>query len=830
MISGEEFLKKIGEAFPSVVNHYRYPFVVLEIEDPAFASKDDEGREAELAHKSGIEPAELRGTLDRLFIRTQLRAPNERVQPIENTGQFWLRYLTSSQPSAGDAADPRTIHFWGYKGGQARSTVLAFLASVLASGGWRVLVVDADAEAPSLDILFRAVVTNPEASLVGLRGGLDLRPLRVASGSQGHADLIAFRPSDSRYDLDAAALAMEQSLAPGLLASLAARVSQFAAGSYDVLLIDHRTGISPTVLPWVTTLPGPVVVCAKLDEQWRPAQGHVRAIWGIAGEDPGVVLSFKTDSDPLSRYRSRVKVQAEALLDDLATATSRAAGDSTEELTGDQISDHWVVWPFDSAFVDGPIPHVRAVGGQALEAVSELRRLLSLGAAGPEGHVAELHRSGARDEGDLIQTSALRALSSSNNVLFVLGRKGTGKTRLVRALDELGVGQPLLVADDFKKAKGIRANWPELKSITSELRDEPMRFWWVLVTAALGMSTTDRSELQARAQRLSSVPLTTLVQRARSYAKPLTAPRVYLIDGLETAFGQGQILNYISALVQFVSSIDGDELFRAVVRPQVFLRTDLAVKGYENFEQLSQGRTLELEWDAQGILNFVLSRVAALPWFREKFGPAVTRIEAHSSRIRSGAVEIEEAEELLLSIFPARLRRLNLKMTTFMRTYFSDDPSGLRSFYPRIYDEFLTFIASPRRALKGQEDVEGKGPRRRVSQQLIYAAHEHATNQFLQQVRSELRYIIALQDDELDQLLGSLRGTTTPFRLEERIRLLATKTKIPGQKVRAAFDQMLNLGMFEVRDGYPGQWRVGRLFKSSLGMLYARGDKSPDRA
>src|SRR5262249_43092126 len=155
-----------------------------------------------------------------------------------------------------------------------------------------------------------------------------------------------------------------------------------------------------------------------------------------------------------------------------------------------------------------------------------------------------------------------------------------------------------------------------------------------------------------------------------------------------------------------------------------------------------------------------------------------------------------DAEELLLRIFPERLRRLNLKMTTFMRTYFSDDPSGIKSFYPRIYDEFLTFI-NDRGSRSKSQPIEGVGEYKRVSQQLIYTAHEHATTQFLQQVRSELRYLVALEDAELDRLLGAFRGTTTPFRLDPRIREIAQRTRIGVKEVRAAMDQMLNIGIFE---------------------------------
>lgn len=832
MITGTELLRAIEEAFTAnVVRHFRYPFIILEVQSPAFESKDDQEREQVVAAQCGIPESELQSALDRLFIRLHLRTPTERPFSRSDEGQFWLRMLADPNSAAQEANGKHaisTIHFYGYKGGQARSSMLGFLASVLSANGWRVLVVDADAEAPSTDIIFKASIVGPESTLVGLRAGMELTPQRVASGSEyGYVDLLAFRPGDTRYDLDAAALALEQTLAPTALIKAAKQLESFAQQNYDVVLIDHRTGLSPTVLPWVSVLPGPIVVFARLDDQWRPARPHLRALWRMAGEDPGVIVSFKSDSDPLPRYRSRVQPQVEILLDDLAEATGATSNlPEDERPTGDQISDHWIVWPYDTAFLEGSIPSIKAVGGQTMEAISELRRLLGLGAPQLRTPPA-LHRSGAQDEGDLIQTTALQALSGPNSYLFVLGRKGTGKTRLVRALAEGGVGEPLLVADDFSLPKGIKANWPELRGIASDFKTEPSRFWWTLFTAALELRATERASLQERVLELKELSLSALIQRAR--AVPVgEKPTVFLLDGLETAFGQAQILDFISALVQFISTIDGDDAFRARARLQVFLRTDLAVKGYENFEQLSQGRTLTLQWDAQAIMNFVLSRVVALNWFRENFPMAVAQITEVYPEIKAGSIEVPQAESLLLLIFPEKLRRLNLKMTTFMRTYFSDDPSGMTSFYPRIYDEFLTFIA--RRDSKTLfQDLEGAGTDRRVSQQLIYSAHEHATAQFLQQVRSELRYLVSLDDADLDRLLNALSGTTTPFRLERRIKEIAQQTRIKDKDVRTALDQMLNIGIFETRDGYPGQWRVGRLFKSSLGMLYARGTKSPEK-
>jgi hypothetical protein len=149
-----------------------------------------------------------------------------------------------------------------------------------------------------------------------------------------------------------------------------------------------------------------------------------------------------------------------------------------------------------------------------------------------------------------------------------------------------------------------------------------------------------------------------------------------------------------------------------------------------------------------------------------------------------------------------------------------------RSMEEALYDGFLSAIAEGESKHSG-DVLEGTGKRRRVAQSLIYFAHEQATEQFLIQVKSELKYIVDLKEDELKRLIDAFKGARTPFRVSQMVDDMHGKTRLPKGRIRSALDQMLNIGIFEQREGYPGQWRVGRLFKSSLGLLYARGEHSP---
>ena len=119
----------------------------------------------------------------------------------------------------------------------------------------------------------------------------------------------------------------------------------------------------------------------------------------------------------------------------------------------------------------------------------------------------------------------------------------------------------------------------------------------------------------------------------------------------------------------------------------------------------------------------------------------------------------------------------------------------------------------------------------KISQSLIFIAHEAAAREYLSQLQSELKYLVRLSDDEsenqisIQKLLDAFEGLKTPFKLDECVSELTSKINIDEGKIRIAIERMKNLGMFEDRPDYPGQLRVGRLFKSSLKMKYVRGKK-----
>jgi len=264
--SGGELLDGLRQAFPGSTLRATFPFLRLRIVFSRFLNHDDEAREAIVAQSAGLEVSTLRDAMDRLFLRLDLVCDESEEPASPARGDTWLGTFADVNPAVYARSDKlRIVHFYGFKGGQCRSTLVAFLANDLALDGRRVLVVDLDAEAPSLDLVFGLGHVPLEASLVGLRAGLDVVPLSIsAPRGGGSVEILAFRPSDETFDLDATALAFEASVSASSHERLAAALRDGLAKQFDVLLLDHRTGLGATVPAWVRTLRGPVVVFDRL--------------------------------------------------------------------------------------------------------------------------------------------------------------------------------------------------------------------------------------------------------------------------------------------------------------------------------------------------------------------------------------------------------------------------------------------------------------------------------------------------------------------------------------------------------------------------------------
>jgi len=822
-LTAHRFLELVADSFESVERFWSHPFLRLIIRAPGFAGADDETREEHFAAALGQSVAALTSMGQRTFIRWELLAPEETPAPITARGTSWLdaldtRFSARRERTALDEAAPRFVHFYGFKGGQGRSTTLALMARVLAEDGWRVLAVDFDAEAPSLDVIFGISTTDIAATVLGLRmAEPTLRPVGLGrTPAYGEVALMPFRPEATAFDLDSAALAYElQGYPPG--AEAMCQQLRTLVAAYDLVLIDHRTGLGPLVPLLVRDLPGPVLNFARLDGQSRGGRSAAGALWALAdATPPGALVSVAPPEESEEQFRERTRAEGEDLLQHLAEAYGRSqpaasAGGEDEGRGADEVLDHWFVLPFDAPLARSSRLPQLGIGSDRFDS---LRRLLRID--GIKKLTQKLEPSGASDEGDLIITQALRNLKTPNNpYTIIVGRKGTGKTRLVKELTLRGLGQPLLVPSDVVDTAipGIRAGALGLKELVARFRESPDLLWVALLTAALEGGTTEQAKVLAQASALGRDEAA-LYGRLRAAALTQTTRTTYFVDALESAFDLRDTFPFVSGLFRIIEMLDSTPELSRALKLQVFIRKDLVDKGIQNREQLESGRRIDLSWDLRTIFNFALSRIASIDWYRDCFPTAIQQIDEALPRIREGQLEVARCEALLLEVFPEKLAYKNIYTSTFLKTYFSDETRGESMFYPRIY---VFFFEALRRLHQAKEPThQGK-----LDGTLVVKAHEQASREFLQEVRQELVHAAGITDSkDVDAVIEKLEGKVTPFDVGALVKSVVTATVLEPDRVRRILDAMKQLGIFEDYPKRPNQWRSGRLFKTALGMRF----------
>ncbi|MBZ0234324.1 MAG: AAA family ATPase [Deltaproteobacteria bacterium] len=801
------------EVFPgSVSRTYSYPFLRVTIHSEKFSAVDVEDREEVLCTLLDVDISDLRAIVQRVFLRIDLLAPDEQGLGAPVTSAGWIGLLDSIRhPSRAEHATPeasgRFIHFYGFKGGQGRSTALAVFARALARDGWKVLAVDFDAEAPSLDVVFNCSASHLSNSVLGLRAGDEFRPLALGRGVRGgEVSVLPFRPRGPAYDIDAAALAFEFQVHAPTAVALAQKLSTASAG-FDVVLVDHRTGMGAVVPTLVERLPGPVVVCARLDRQSEHSASMTSALWATRPESPGILLSLAPPEMDDESFREQTMAEASTLLQSLASANG--VGQDGEPREWSEFLDHWIVWPFDrSVAIRGLLPHKGSDEVFSPHCVGDMRRLL-----GVEGSKTVLQKqSGARDEGDLIVTQALRVLRSPDTpIMLVVGRKGTGKTRLVRQLAEEHLGEPILVPSDFlPELGGLRAGDLGLRGLIRDHKGREEDFWYaVLVGAMQSPSTTDPLLLE-RIKAAASAG--NLIDSLRMTVRASESPRTFLIDALESAFDAEQTFPFVQSLFRVLESIEATPEVSSRLQLKLFVRRDLVERGIQNREQLEDGRRLDLVWDFQTILNFVLTRIGAIEWYNQVAPRLVTAIGNQLGELKEGQASTAICEEMLLEIFPASIQYKNIKTATFLRTYFSDEGREA-SFYPRVYLVFLQELAKLHKNTRLRAGhLDGT---------IIVRAHEAASDAFLQEVSQELAHAVGKPQHEISAVLDGLVGKTTPFVPDTLAKTIGNSKKMSSTEVRRIFDVMKQLGIFEDHPKRLNTWRAGRLFKTGLRMRFA---------
>ncbi|MFA7259503.1 MAG: hypothetical protein WC013_08280, partial [Aeromonas bestiarum] len=221
----------------------------------------------------------------------------------------WLSMFNSLNKKKNVEPSPiRAIHFYGNKGGQARSTFLACLARYLADEGIRVLLVDADVEAPTLNHILGIKDVPAESSLMNLCNNLGMPPKPAVSSTIPGIGLISCRPSDSSWDADYISFCLKCSTYPHILSGGVHELKMLVNSSsesfnYDVVFFDHRTGVSQSVIPVINSWPGSCVIFSRPDSQttWFDGLGELLK---FHPENPGLFISFDMETNSSNRYMS----------------------------------------------------------------------------------------------------------------------------------------------------------------------------------------------------------------------------------------------------------------------------------------------------------------------------------------------------------------------------------------------------------------------------------------------------------------------------------------------------------------------------------------------
>ncbi|MCS3791947.1 MinD/ParA family ATP-binding protein [Aeromonas hydrophila] len=758
----------------------------------------------------------------------------------------WLSMFNSSNKKKKVELSPiRAIHFYGNKGGQARSTFLACLARYLADEGIRVLLVDADVEAPTLNHILGIKDVPAESSLMNLCNNLGIPPKPAVSSTIPGIGLISCRPSDSSWDADYISFCLKCSTYPHILSGGVHELKMLVNSSsesfnYDVVFFDHRTGVSQSVIPVINSWPGSCVIFSRPDSQttWFDGLGELLK---FHPENPGLFISFDMETNSSNRYMS---VGEEILRENLLLQLSDAMSFMNDEpLSPEELEEFYIKLGYDRSFLKGGVPQISQLQGDNVKAIKNVCDILNIENIVKKSlddislvDVITPSVSGARDETWFVESDTTRLiLNKDSNISYILGRKGTGKSRIFREAISTGVGIALIAPAEFdSNSKLVLSSDIYLRAIRLVLDNDYFTFWWCLIYCRI-ISKSDgdyKDNIISMSQRNATeiIEMTDPV-KVIHLLKNNDKEIILLIDGLETIVDlkPAEIREFVASLLSCMATIHSNADFSRYLKIKAFLRMDLIV-GTQNIEQQLEGRSIELSWNEQAQLNYNIACIAANTEISAIFPDVKEKINKLQSEIKSGRLETSKCESLLLEIFPEQLRRSNLKALTFLKTYFRDASSAMQehkaTFYPRLFLNFITQIGK-RLSSSGSPCVDGN---KKIENAIIMDAYEDAAMGFLSDVKQELYYALDLHDDfaenraNIDKLIGEFNSYKTPFSFDETVILLSTELgdSIPQQKIRDSLNRMKSMGIFEATAKDSDRWRAGRVYKSALKMKFVR--------
>ncbi|WP_339541708.1 AAA family ATPase [Pseudomonas sp. JAI120] len=849
-----ELFKKIRETYPSASISFNYPTIYIIVSHADFSDIEENRRLPLLMEKCAISETELlriiHSSASQILLLTDEELESDYSFLLNNKlNNHWLSQHNScfkDNIKHENTKNTNTIHFYGQKGGQARSSVVGALARDLADNGHKVLVIDADIEAPTLHTIFGIEQIEIENSLMGYAGWA-AEPSYTSNPTIPGVYFIGCRPTNEDWEMDYEAFSLRCSLDPKSLADIFTKIFQIdnvQNGEFDTILVDHRTGATTSVIPIISTIPGPCVIFSRPDNQTNWMQG-IRTLLSFNPKNPGAYVSFSLDN--LKKKGNTTEAEAEfkeKLLEILSEALVIDAEDP-EPLPTDELERYYIPWIYDRAFFNSSLPKISQLQTENIYAISQLKEILGINkpvAKIPAPDIATQSKtssSGIIDETWFVESDMTRSiLQQDSNLNYIFGRKGTGKSRLFKESVERGIGLPLLSPSEYGE---IDANIPNssdtyIKAILSNTNEDYEVFWWALIAARLEAERSNsqyKTILQGYA-RLGFQELSQIASPLQVVDKLRNRKINLLVDGLETAVPSTKLKRFVEGILLCMNTVQNSSDFRQRLSIRLFIRVDLAI-GSQNIEQQTSGRKIDLYWDEQAQMNYALACIASNSWVQKKFPDTIKKIEQHKQEICLGKLLTEDCETFLLQIFPDNLRRSNIKTITFIKTYFRDassqDNEHLATFYPRLFLNFITSLFSHLEKLTNPIDENGK-----IVQSSIFESYDTAATNFINDAKQELAHAITL-DPELSEnlrqvnlLLDALKGKATPFTLDSLAQKICSDigSSITEEAIKSALRTMKDMGFFEQTPKDVSKWRAGRVYKSALKMKFVRGIKAKE--